>query len=986
MRSEASVRMMAGRLLVAALGMGFLFGIGSCIFNEEGETLAPSPQGCSKDTDCPGEQICVGNLCSGLGAPCSNDYDCPGEEICENNVCVLVDPDVPPTDQKNLGQKLCAEAGICKESITETDWGSFYSPVDLTKVTEDSKGRLISSNTVLVKLNSTDPSIVKVLFSSLGIKVAGYWSSTGHFVLELDSSQHANIGQLSDALNADPLVAIVHPNPVASLDSMDMTDLGGGHGSAFNNIGLEEAFQLLETEGIITSNVLTAVMDSSFAAHPDLDYFVGVDLADVDNDFGNSDISPSCQGWYHGTAVAGLLAGRNGNGGINGVCPDCKLMPLKILPSEPCEADANTLLSVVGIALEAAAESDIDVINMSFGIYYDEEEIVALHEMIKKCHDKEIVLVASAGNGHPLGSGIDASSHFPSAYPEVISVGAVTLEDKRPMFSNYSQDNDPDVLTIFAPGTLVTTSFPGPSGEGCEDCGGSPCTVLEGTSVSAPIVSGVVGLLLSIDKSLTPLQIRSVILDTAKNTSAGKRIDVYEAVKFVLSRECQPSCGGKECGNDGCGGSCGGCQQGYSCKNGQCKEGPCQADCSGKDCGDDGCDGSCGPCYGQDECQGGQCICQPNCSGKECGDDGCGGSCGACGGNEICQDGKCMGEEQPGCQGGCGDCGKCSTDPPQIGSYCKADISKNGKMCEGNPSKVCDGGQCVQGECQPNCSGKECGPGGCGGSCGWCSGTESCENGKCVADCECNSGPCCDGCYHEPDGAHCLPDGATGAFECVDGTCGGCGLEQQSCCDWDSDFPCNFMTLECIGGVCAHCGSLGEPCCDLAGSPNHCWDDGLECQNGACVVGQAAWMDPGTGLVWQDPPSAGNYDWDDAIAYCQNLDWAGKSDWRLPDIDELRSLIKGCSLTVTGGACNVSTECSSLNCMNSACDGCKNYFGPGKQGCYWPEELNGACGQHLPSSSVATSEDNDSIWLVWFLEGDIYDTGKHLTHHVRCVR
>ena len=56
----------------------------------------------------------------------------------------------------------------------------------------------------------------------------------------------------------------------------------------------------------------------------------------------------------------------------------------------------------------------------------------------------------------------------------------------------------------------------------------------------------------------------------------------------------------------------------------------CTPDCTAKQCGDDGCGGSCGDCIGQDECIDGQCVCQPDCEGKTCGDDGCGGSCGNC--------------------------------------------------------------------------------------------------------------------------------------------------------------------------------------------------------------------------------------------------------------------------------------------------------------------------------------------------------------------
>lgn len=65
--------------------------------------------------------------------------------------------------------------------------------------------------------------------------------------------------------------------------------------------------------------------------------------------------------------------------------------------------------------------------------------------------------------------------------------------------------------------------------------------------------------------------------------------------------------------------------------NGQVDEDcECVPYCLGKQCGPDGCGGSCGECEGQDFCNQFQCVCEPDCATTECGDDGCGGSCGQC--------------------------------------------------------------------------------------------------------------------------------------------------------------------------------------------------------------------------------------------------------------------------------------------------------------------------------------------------------------------
>jgi len=65
---------------------------------------------------------------------------------------------------------------------------------------------------------------------------------------------------------------------------------------------------------------------------------------------------------------------------------------------------------------------------------------------------------------------------------------------------------------------------------------------------------------------------------------------------------CVPQCTGKQCGSDGCSGSCGTCASGQTCDaNGQCQKG-CVPSCTGKQCGSDGCGGSCGSCASGQTC------------------------------------------------------------------------------------------------------------------------------------------------------------------------------------------------------------------------------------------------------------------------------------------------------------------------------------------------------------------------------------------------
>ncbi len=102
---------------------------------------------------------------------------------------------------------------------------------------------------------------------------------------------------------------------------------------------------------------------------------------------------------------------------------------------------------------------------------------------------------------------------------------------------------------------------------------------------------------------------------------------------------CVPNCKNKNCGPDGCGGSCGTCKAGWTCKGEKCV---CVRNCANKICGPDGCGGTCSPgCPTGQSCSTDRtkCVpCVPDCKGKTCGDkDGCGGRCrGTCPGSQYC--------------------------------------------------------------------------------------------------------------------------------------------------------------------------------------------------------------------------------------------------------------------------------------------------------------------------------------------------------------
>lgn len=164
----------------------------------------------------------------------------------------------------------------------------------------------------------------------------------------------------------------------------------------------------------------------------------------------------------------------------------------------------------------------------------------------------------------------------------------------------------------------------------------------------------------------------------------------------------------------------------------------------------------------------------------------------------------------------------------------------------------------------------------------------------------------------------------------------------------------------------------------------------LICQNGVC-------QDPATGLEWQEFPGDTKINGTSALTYCTALDLKG-SGWRLPNISELRSLVRNCENTQidglcgvldTSSACGVPASCLDSHCNNSAL--CAPASCPTKARCYWPQELSGDC-----AAFWSSSDQDDMPGVAWIVD---FENAALLTStrceesycssdysYVRCVR
>lgn len=291
-------------------------------------------------------------------------------------------------------------------------------------------------------------------------------------------------------------------------------------------------------------DVIVAVIDSGVDLdHPDLkdniwinsDEIPDNNLDDDHNGFiddvygwnfveNNNDPNPqfanySTEGASHGTLVAGIIAASGNNAqGITGVSWRSKIMALRALDSK-----GSGFLDDAAKAIRYATANGASIINMSF---VGQESSNKLDQAIREAYAANVVLIAAIGNdaagaiSNLDGGDLDHAPVYPACFSSefsdyVIGVGATDLERVKADFSNYGQN----CLDINAPGVeIISTQVLNPPL-------GLPFTapysgLWDGTSFSAPQVSGVAALIKSINNQYTNKEIQSLLLDTADSLDA----------------------------------------------------------------------------------------------------------------------------------------------------------------------------------------------------------------------------------------------------------------------------------------------------------------------------------------------------------------------------------------------------------------------------------------------------------------------------------
>ena len=212
----------------------------------------------------------------------------------------------------------------------------------------------------------------------------------------------------------------------------------------------------------------------------------------------------------HGTHVAGIIAASRDNElGLNGIASNTQIMVLRAVPNGD-ERDKD-----VANSIRYAVENGAEIINMSFGKGQSPyKEIV--DDAIRYAEKKDVLIIHAAGNS---GFNVDIEENYPNDYykkpkgflffkkkqpKNYLTIGASGPSSGEQLAADFSNYGPKDV-DVFAPGVMMLSTVPDDRYE-----------MSQGTSMAAPVVSGVAALVRSYFPALTAKQVKEVIMTSTK--------------------------------------------------------------------------------------------------------------------------------------------------------------------------------------------------------------------------------------------------------------------------------------------------------------------------------------------------------------------------------------------------------------------------------------------------------------------------------------
>lgn len=301
----------------------------------------------------------------------------------------------------------------------------------------------------------------------------------------------------------------------------------------------EEAWQ--HTKG---TDVVVAVLDSGLNYnHPGIrDNLLIKDVElSSDGDTDNNDLANDFLGWDfvngdnlpfddegHGSHVSGLVASP-----ILGLAPEAKILPIKVLDAAG-RTDFGTFLQGLAYAIDSQA----DVVNASLGVGPVHEVPEILRKIFQIANERNILIVTASGNGDQNGVaydiGVDLALPASMQADNQIVVTA-TAQEKLTTYGNYSKL----LVDIAAPGGDASEPVVSLTTTNGRNMAFMPSA---GTSMAAPVTSGIAALVLSLNPELKPTEVKKLLVDTGKDlvtlrekTISGRQVNALKAVEQLLA-------------------------------------------------------------------------------------------------------------------------------------------------------------------------------------------------------------------------------------------------------------------------------------------------------------------------------------------------------------------------------------------------------------------------------------------------------------------
>lgn len=222
----------------------------------------------------------------------------------------------------------------------------------------------------------------------------------------------------------------------------------------------------------------------------------------------------------HGTHAAGTIGAAHGSFGITGITDNSfvKIMPLKVLGGKDGSGSPEAVIQ----AIRYAEANGASICNLSMGTSAYNEELARTIE------NSGMLFVVSCGNGGISGFGYDTDVYpvYPASLPydNVISVANLMFDGSLSKDSNYGAAS----VDIAAPGSYILSTIPD-NGYG----------FMSGTSMAAPMVTGVAAMLYSYRPDLSLLDVKNILLASSRKLEglsgkmvSGGLIDAYGALNW----------------------------------------------------------------------------------------------------------------------------------------------------------------------------------------------------------------------------------------------------------------------------------------------------------------------------------------------------------------------------------------------------------------------------------------------------------------------